>query len=152
MSNSLLPNSSPPSSSVHEISQSRMLEWVAISFSKGSSQLRDRIPISCIGRQILYPWATREAPELEVRVDYGRCVWAEKKEGGEVEGCYEWLGSVGPLQSSWPRWASVTEIEQPFLCPTSCHEMEQGQRGGNIVFSYPHKDVVKAGGSPSMKW
>ena len=115
MSNSLLPNSSPPSSSVHEISQSRMLEWVAISFSKRSSQLRDRIPISCIGRQILYPWATREAPELEVRVDYGRCVWAEKKEGGEVEGCYEWLGSVGPLQSSWPRWASVTEIERQWL-------------------------------------
>ena len=99
MSNSLLPDSSPPSSSVHEISQSRMLEWVAISFSKGSSQRRDRIPISCIGRQILYPWATREAPELEVRVDYGRCVWAEKKEGGEVEGCYEWLDSVSPLQS-----------------------------------------------------
>ena len=115
MSNSLLPNSSPPSSSVHEISQSRMLEWVAISFSKRSSQLRDRIPISCIGRQILYPWATREAPELEVRVDYGRCVWAEKKEGGKVEGCYEWLGSVGPLQSSWPRWASVTEIERQWL-------------------------------------
>ena len=115
MSNSLLPNSSPPSSSVHEISQSRMLEWVAISFSKRSSQLRDRIPISCIGRQILYHWATREAPELEVRVDYGRCVWAEKKEGGEVEGCYEWLGSVGPLQSSWPRWASVTEIERQWL-------------------------------------
>lgn len=41
----------------------------------------------------------------------------------------------------------MTETEQPFLCPTSCHEMEQGQHGGNIVFSYPHKDVVKAGGS-----
>ena len=31
----------PPSSSVHVISQARILEWVAISFSKGSSQLRD---------------------------------------------------------------------------------------------------------------
>ena len=32
---------SPPGSSVHGISQARMLEWVAISFSRGSSQPRD---------------------------------------------------------------------------------------------------------------
>ena len=32
----------PPGSSVHEISQARILEWVAISFSRGSSQPRDR--------------------------------------------------------------------------------------------------------------
>ena len=30
-------NPSPPGSSVHEISQARILEWVAISFSRGSS-------------------------------------------------------------------------------------------------------------------
>ena len=33
---------SPPASSVHEISQARILEWVAISFSRESSQPRDR--------------------------------------------------------------------------------------------------------------
>ena len=38
----------PPGSSVHEISQTRMLEWVAISFSRGSSRPRDRTHISCI--------------------------------------------------------------------------------------------------------
>ena len=44
-------------SSVHEILQARILEWVAISFSKGSSQLRDEThvsDVSCIGRQVLY--------------------------------------------------------------------------------------------------
>ena len=51
---------SPPGSSVHGIFQSRILEWVAISFSKGSSPPRDGIHISCIGRWILYHWATRE--------------------------------------------------------------------------------------------
>ena len=51
----------PLSMSVHEISQVRILEWVAISFSRGSSQLRDRIHVSCIGGQILYHWATCEA-------------------------------------------------------------------------------------------
>ena len=53
---------SPPGSSVHGISQARILEWVAISFSRGSSRPRDWTRISCIGRQILYHWATWEAP------------------------------------------------------------------------------------------
>ena len=45
---------SPPGSSVHGISQARILEWVATSFSRGSSWLRDQTHIPCIGRQILY--------------------------------------------------------------------------------------------------
>ena len=46
-----------PGSSVHGIFQARILEWVAISFSKGSSQPRDPAHvsyISCIGRSVLY--------------------------------------------------------------------------------------------------
>ena len=35
-------------SSVHGISQARILEWVVISFSRGSSQLRDQTQISCL--------------------------------------------------------------------------------------------------------
>ena len=56
-----LVNCSPPGSSVHGISQARILEWVAISSSKGSSRPRNRTHISCPGRRILYHWATREA-------------------------------------------------------------------------------------------
>ena len=47
-----------PGSSVHGISQARILELVAISSTKGSSQLRDQTLgsyVSCIGRQVLYP-------------------------------------------------------------------------------------------------
>ena len=51
-----------PGSSVHGISQARILEWVAISFSRGSSQPRNQIRVSCIGRRILYHYATWEAP------------------------------------------------------------------------------------------
>ena len=43
-------------SSVHGICQARKLEWAAISFSRGSSQPRDQICVSCIGRHILYHW------------------------------------------------------------------------------------------------
>ena len=39
---------SPPGSSVHGILQARILEWVAISFSRGSSQPRDRTQVSRI--------------------------------------------------------------------------------------------------------
>ena len=53
---------SPPGSSVQGIHQARILEWVAISSSRGSSWPRDRTFISCLGRQILYHWATWEAP------------------------------------------------------------------------------------------
>ena len=54
----------PPGSSVHIIFQARILEWGAISSSRGSSQPRDWTYISyisCIGLQILYHWATWEA-------------------------------------------------------------------------------------------
>jgi len=38
---------SPPGSSVHGILQERILEWVAIPFSRGSSQPRDGTQVSC---------------------------------------------------------------------------------------------------------
>ena len=49
-----------PSSSVHGISQSGILKWVTVSFSRGSSLPKDQTGISWIGRWILYHWATRE--------------------------------------------------------------------------------------------
>ena len=45
-----------PGSSVHGILQARILEWVVLPFSEGSSQPRDRTHVSylfCIGRQVL---------------------------------------------------------------------------------------------------
>ena len=41
-------NCNPPGSSVHEILQARILEWIAIPFSKGSSRPRDWTQVSCI--------------------------------------------------------------------------------------------------------
>ena len=55
---------SPSGSSVPGISQARIWDWVAISFSRGSSWPRNQTcisRISCTGRQILYHWATWEA-------------------------------------------------------------------------------------------
>ena len=47
-------NCSPPGSSVHRILLARILEWVAMPSSRGSSQPRDQTCVSCIGRWVLY--------------------------------------------------------------------------------------------------
>ena len=52
---------SPPGSSVHGILQARILKWVAMPSSRGSSWPRDWTCVSLHCRQILYHWATGEA-------------------------------------------------------------------------------------------
>ena len=50
-----------PGCSVYGISQTRILEWVAISFSRGSSKPRDQTWVSFIVGRVFIDWATREA-------------------------------------------------------------------------------------------
>ena len=68
---------SPPDSSVREISQARILEWVAISSSRGSSQPKAQTQVSCmscvpcISRWILYHcanWETLSRSELIIKI------------------------------------------------------------------------------------
>ena len=63
-----------PGSSLHGILQARILEWVAISFSRGSSQPRDRTWVSHIAGRRFNLWATREAP-LEYISQYFTIKW-----------------------------------------------------------------------------
>ena len=51
-------NCSPPGSSVQRISQARILEWVAISFSRGSSWTRDQTQVSFMAGWFFTVWAT----------------------------------------------------------------------------------------------
>ena len=63
MSDSLQPHlCSPPGSSVHEILQARMLEWVAIPFSKGFYWPRDQTCVSCITGGFFTIWVIKEGP------------------------------------------------------------------------------------------
>ena len=59
-----------PDSPVHGIVQAGILEQVAISFCKGSSQPRDQTHsfcVSCTGKQVLHHWATWEAIHITVQ-------------------------------------------------------------------------------------
>ena len=69
---------SPPGSSVHGILQSRILEWVAMPFSRGSSWPRNRTLVSCIsctGKWILYHCNTQEALILYRKFKNKSLVW-----------------------------------------------------------------------------
>ena len=57
---------SPPDFFVHGILQARLLEWVAMPSSKGSSQPRDWICISCIAGGFFSHWATWESLPKDV--------------------------------------------------------------------------------------
>ena len=70
-----------PGSSVYGILRARILEWVAIPFSRGSSQPRDRTQVSRIAGGFLTSWATREAQEHWANRGVGAfCTAGEVKE------------------------------------------------------------------------
>ena len=58
----------PMDYAVRGILQARILEWVAISFSRGSSQPRNQTQVSCIAGRFFTSWATREAHEYWVYI------------------------------------------------------------------------------------
>ena len=85
---------SQPGSSLHGIFQARKLEWIAISFSRGSPRSRDRTYISCTGRWILYHWATGKPSlsltgcyRLNVYVATKSIFWSPKP---QCDGIWKW--------------------------------------------------------------
>ena len=61
---------SPPGSSVRGILQARILKWVAVSFSRGSSQPRNQTWVSYICRQILYQLSYKGSPKVSTEGTY----------------------------------------------------------------------------------
>ena len=69
---------SQPGSSVHGILHARILEWLPISFSRGSSQPKDQTLISCIAGWFFTIWATRE-DSWETRAAHIECyLWYKR--------------------------------------------------------------------------
>ena len=64
---------STPGSSVHGILQARILKWVAIPFSRGSSWPRDWTQVSCIADRFFNIWSTREALKSVHCLFYSLC-------------------------------------------------------------------------------
>ena len=100
---------SPPGSSVHEILQARILEWVVILFSRGSFQPRDWTSVSCIDKWILYHWATCKAPRFLLSVGLFCIQSPDKPEkamaphSSTLAWKTPWTEEPGRLQSMGPR-------------------------------------------------
>ena len=95
---------SPVGSSIHGISQARIVECIAISFSRGSSQLRDQTHASCIGRHILYHLGS---PHLYCRLS--------------LIGCHPVFHQLTPLLSlscngSHFGWLANTDLGAGVMC------------------------------------
>ena len=79
-----------PGSSVHGILQAKILEWIAISFSRGSSQPRDRTLVSCTARRRFNLWATyylkavRKGSLGETSHGIAKGKWGQKGPGPSV--------------------------------------------------------------------
>ena len=78
---------SPPSSSVCEIFQARILDWVAISFTRRSSWPRDQTQVSCIAGRFFTTSATWEVQETRIYYNLSVPLW----------GKYRDVGSWGPF-------------------------------------------------------
>ena len=100
-----------PGSSIHGIFQAKVLERVAISFSRGSSQPRDQTWVSCTAGRCFTFWATREAPvEKNLPAMQETQVWSLHREDPLEEGMAPhssilawkilWTGEPGGLQST----------------------------------------------------
>ena len=118
---------SPPSSSVRRILQARVLEWVAISFSRGSSQPRDRTQVSRIADRCFNLWATREALSFNKPK---KVFWG-----------FRWLDRAHPISRPAP---SITAAET--LVPRKeSYSRAPGIRTQTSLgrYSVSHKETIK---------
>ena len=77
----ILCQSHAPGSSVHWILQARVLEWGAISFSRGSSRPKDRTQVSCLAERLSTIRATRGARKAQLQAGaFLSGVWATAME------------------------------------------------------------------------
>ena len=105
---------SSPGSSVHEILQARILEWVAMRTSRASSRPRDWTHISCIaGRFFNHHWANWEVWKCKIGSirnlsSYGVNDFTHRT----------WCNCFGTLKSSLQIWKSCSfqEKEQNYQC------------------------------------
>ena len=95
----------------HGLFQARILEWVAIPFSRGSSQPRDWTQVSCIAGRFFTCWATREAQAIkqQLKILLVSYYWFDFK---------GWLIDLNNVTYSWV--CSITISCQKQKQPTDC--------------------------------
>ena len=112
-------------SSVHGILQARILEWVAISFSRGSSWSRNQTQVSSIAGRFFTNWAMREAPpngkdqeKLGLAL-VGRALLS-------FSSSHVWMWGLDYKESwAWKNWCFWTVVlEKTLESPLGCKEIK----------------------------
>ena len=99
---------SPLGFCVHELFQARILEWVAISFSRGSSQPRDWTRVSCTAGRFCTDWATRKALPLWL-LEILKCyLWLECISTGRCWAREPLQGNRKGISQSFTPWSTKT--------------------------------------------
>ena len=106
---------SRPGSSVPGILQARLLEWVAISLSKGSSRPRDWTQVSCIAGGFFTNWAIREAPIWTTALSNSMKLWAIRVGPPKTdESLWRILTKHGPLEKGMANHFSIVALRTPW--------------------------------------
>ena len=103
-----------PDSSVHGILQARILEWVAISFSRVSSLPRNGTWVFCIGRWILYNWVTYTSIKRKKKVKKKIKQVKEGNSKSKGEKIILTLEMVEEAVSSW--WVMILSTADGLIC------------------------------------
>ena len=121
----------PPGSSVHGILQARILKWIVISFSRGSSQSRDWTQVSCIARvptswASLVPQLVKNLPAMWFHPWAGKILWRWER----LPAAVIWTEEFHGLCSPWGRkqWDMTEQLSLSLLhCrQTLYHRSHQG--------------------------
>ena len=108
-----------PVISVHGNFQARLLEWVAISFSVGSSWRKNGTLVSCIARQILYHWDTWEAWALRYQTVINMvetCVEKADENNSDVPSL--WLPLVHTVEGACEKFPA-SDLDVQLFCEIS---------------------------------
>ena len=111
---------SPPGSSVHEIRQAGILEWVAMPFSKWSPQPRDWTLVSCIAGRFFAIWATRESFfAMEMWTKNVACRFSKQRM------VQPWVTAATPCSAPWgDSWQKnrILTLDSYSACPRNNHK------------------------------
>ena len=151
-----------PGFSIHGILQARILEWVTISFSRGSSWPRDQTRVSRIGGRCFNLWATKYDTIAQAQSGTGKtshvCYFHPATVGDWVQGDpststgpHQRTGSIDPKCNSgtWRLYGvfslllnlrssqalffiSDSDSEVAQSCPTLCDPMDSSQPGSSV--------------------
>ena len=126
---------SPPGSSVHGISQARILEWVAISYFRGSSGPRDWRPVSCIAGRFFTTWAIREYAAAAAKSSQScPILWSYRRQPTRLPGPWDSPGKNTGVGCHFllqcMKVKSESEVTQS--CPTLSNPMDCSLPGSSI--------------------